>query len=164
MQIFRPTSVLVTLKYSEKTVYPVLRKLAPGSAASDTVQGEFVGLTPSPTGSLVAAKITAANQYAQGKVAAMRYGTTDNDVSQSGSITVLEGFYIVETSAYLTSGTYAIGDEVALRYDADTSRGVLGPVTASVTHVVGIVMSPPKDATANTPMLVKILEASRPKA
>jgi hypothetical protein len=160
--IYKPTREQFRVLYSEKTVYPVLRFLARGVKGDDIQAGELVGIKPSAGLQVVAEKITAANQYAQAKHAAMRVNTTTQDVLQSGGVTVNEGFYLLRTEVYLP-GSYAVGDKITLRYDATNDRGVFGPVDGSTTDVIAHVQVAPQNGSENTPMILKVYSNPVPK-
>lgn len=162
--IYQEKASKIRVLQSEKTAFPVLRFLDTGQKPGDVAQGELVGRkAASGTRRHTLAKITAANQYTQAVNALMRLNDTTNDVLESGAITCLQGFYILETQRYLTSGAYAVGDFVTLRYDAGLDGGVFGPVDASATHVIAKVVSPPEDASKGTPMILEVFAQPQKK-
>lgn len=150
------------LVQSQVTSVPVLRFLAPGTGAQDIKAGELVGIKPDASMQVVAEKITAANQYAQAKNALMRVDTTLNDTLESGAITCQEGLYLVRTENYV-AGSYAVGDDVTLRYDATFGGGVFGPVDGSTTHIIGQVVVAPQNGTDQTPMVIKVFPVAQKK-
>jgi hypothetical protein len=160
--IYRDRPQKVRVLQSEKTAYPIKRFLAPGVSADAIQQGELVGLRPTASMTMVAERITDANQHAQAKNALMRANTTTNDQRESGAVTCLEGLYLLETSLYL-AGTYAVGDYVTARFDSALGFGVFGTVHGSSTHVLGQVVVAPQNGTAKTPMVLKIYPQPIPK-
>ena len=155
--IYQPTQGKIRILQSEKTSFPVLRRLTPGLAANAVAEGELVGVRANPGMTPMLEKITAANYVAQAVNALMRVNTTTNDVIESGAISCQQGLYLLQTQLYLASGSYAIGDFLTLRYDAVSGGGVFGPEeVGTTTHLLAKVEVAPSDASANTPMVLLV--------
>jgi len=154
--IFQPTTRKARILQGEKTSFPILRKLPSGATSATFAQGEWVGLSAS-NGSMGALKISAANEVAQAKNALLVMQTTTNDADESGHVGCRQGFYLLETSAYKSDDSYAVGDRLTVRYVAAFTGGVLAADDAgTTTHFVAQVVIPPTDASANTPMTVMV--------
>lgn len=142
-----------------KTAFPEKRHLPRGLSHEDIALGELVGIAPSAGQSLTAQKITSGNAVEQAGNVAMRIDNTRYDTLESGAITVVDGLFIVETEVYDASGTYDLGDFVTAGYDADVGGGVFAPTDGSTTHAIGQVQTAPQDASARTPMRLKVFPA-----
>lgn len=153
--IFREKATKIRVLQSEKTSYPVLRYLAPGTTGDDIKQGELVGIRPTASMQIVAEKITQSNQYDQAVNALMRINNTTHDVQESGGITCLEGLYLLQTQVYLP-GTYTVGQALTLRFSDDVNGGAWGPVDGSTKHVLAQVVVAPQNGTKQTPMVIKV--------
>lgn len=159
--IYRPTAGKIRVLQSEKTSFPILRRLTPALAADAVKEGEFVGVTPSPGTSQMLARITSSAQaVTQAKLALMRVNTTTNDVKESKSISCQKGYYVLQTELYFNDGggtTYAAGDFLTLRYSATLGFGVLGPIRGGTdTHAIAQVDIPANDPDNASPMVVTV--------
>jgi hypothetical protein len=156
--IYREKRSKINVDQSLKTSFPILRYLAPDHTPTTFAQGELVGRRVlAGQRRVFTEKVTAGNEVAQAKFAIMRLHDTTNDALESGAITCIEGLYYVTTELYLASGSYAPGDRVTLRFDAQLGRGVFGPVVGgTTTHVLAEVVVPPANAAARTPMQLKV--------
>ncbi len=142
-----------------KTAFPEKRHLPRGVDHEDVALGELVGLRPSAGQSLTLEKVTAGNAVDQAANVAMRIDNTRYDTLESGAITVVDGLFIVETELYDPSGSYELGDFVTAGYDSGIDGGVFAPTDGSTTHAIGQVQTAPQDASANTPMRLKVFPA-----
>ena len=158
--IYRPTQGKIRILQSEKTSFPILRRLSAALAADAVQEGEFVGVTPSPGQTQMLSRITTnAQAIAQARVALMRVNTTTNDVKESKSISCQKGFYVLQTQLYFndTATTYAVGDFLTLRFSTKYGFGVLGPVRGGTdTHVIAQVDIPANDPDNGSPMVVTV--------
>lgn len=142
-----------------KTAFPEKRHLPRGLSHEDIALGELVGIRPSAGQSLTLEPITSSNNVDQAVNAAMRIDNTRYDTMESGAITVIDGLFIVETEVYDPTGTYNLGDFVTTAHDASFGGGVFGPTDGGTTHAIGQVQTAPQDASANTPMRIKVFPA-----
>ena len=165
--IYRPTTGKIRVLQSEKTSFPILRRLTPGLAADAVQEGEFVGVTPSPGQTQMLKRVTSsAEGIAQARVALMRVNTTTNDVKESKSISCQKGFYILQTELYFNEGgaTYTVGDFLTLRFSTTLGYGVLGPIRGGTdTHAIAQVDIPANDP-ANLSKMVVTVFANATKA
>ncbi len=163
--IFVDDPIKVEFLTSDKNAEPILRYLGAALDHADFPQGCMVGMSYQAGGQeqavLISSDAIAATQNA---FSLMRANRTSQDVAESGAVSCFEGQFRVRTQLYLSAGTYAVGTLLCVRYQA-AEGGVLGDALTGgddSTHAVGIVLSPPEDASANTPMVVRMFSDAQP--